>query len=90
MAEATKLSQITLFVNVAYKLINSENPSDAGGWGLSKSRCVCLHGIFTTHCGDFVPSGVSMNEGLGHMSADKIGLGVQRPGHSVFLTSRLR
>lgn len=47
---------------------------------MSKPRCVCLSGIFTTHCGDFVPSSVSINEGLGRMSAGKIELGVQRPG----------
>jgi len=43
---------------------------------------MCLRGIFMTRCGDVVPSGVSVNEGSGHLSAGKIGLGVQRPGHS--------
>lgn len=35
-----------------------------------------------TWCVDFVPSNVSINERLGHTSAGKIELGVQRPGHT--------
>lgn len=82
MVEATELSQITLFVNVKYKLTNSKNPSDAPGWEMSKPRCVCLHGIFKIHCGYFVSNNVFINKGSGHMSADKIKLGVQGPGLS--------